>query len=141
MTSEGSKDLVGRWIAVVLLSVTAVLLVRAGIIRDPGLHVPPIIAYVCAAVFLLGALAVFQQIIGGPAKGAGVAVFILAGLTIMGAWVALSPASGECSVSINGGAGAAASGLACRVPFGIGALITAAMTVGAAVAWLRGRNR
>lgn len=123
-----------------LLTVPALFLVRAAIIRDPGLHVPPVIAYVVAGVFLLGAVAVVQQIIGGPTRGHGVAVLILAGFTVIGAWIALSPDSGGCTVGVNDGPGTAASGLACRIPFGIGALISGAMTLYAATTWIRARR-
>jgi hypothetical protein len=130
----------GHWLAIVLLTITAVFLIRAVRLGDPGLHVPPSIAYVTAVVLLLGAVAVLQQIIGGPTKGHGVAVLILAGFTVIGGWIALSPDSGGCSIGVNGAPGTAASGLACRIPFGIGAVISGVMTVYAAVSWVRARR-
>lgn len=134
---EGTR---GRWLAIVLLTVPAMFLIRAGIVRDPGLHVPPAIAFVTAGVLLLGALAMLLQIIGGPTRGHGVAVLILAGFTVIGAWIALSPDSGGCTIGVNGGPGTATSGLACRIPFGIGAVISGAMTLYAATTWVRARR-
>jgi hypothetical protein len=129
-----------HWLAIAMLTVTAVMLIRAAIIRDPGLRVPPIIAYVCAGVLLTGAFAVVQQLRGGPTRGHGAAVLILAGFTIMGAWIALSPSSG-CTMGVNDGAGVATSGLACRIPFGIGALICALATWLVGRSWIRARRR
>ena len=130
-----------HWLAIAMLTVTAVLLVRAAIIRDPGLRVPPVIAYVCAGVLLTGAFAVLQQMRGGPTRGHGAAVLILAGFTIMGAWIALSPSSGGCTIGVNDSAGVATSGLACRIPFGIGALICALATWFVGRSWIRARWR
>lgn len=128
-----------HWLAVVMLTLAATVLIRARIIRDPSLRVPLVIAYLCAGVFLTGAFAVWQQIVGGPTRGHGAAVLILAGFTIMGGWVALSPNAGGCTVGVNG-AGTSTSGLACRVPFGVGALISGLMTIYAAKGWIRARR-
>ena len=138
-TNNQSKT--GHWLAVILMLIVAAALTRAAIIGDPGLHVPPSIAYVTAIVFLLGAVAVLQQIIGGPTRGHGVAVLILACFTIIGGWIALSPDSGDCTIGVYGSPGSAASGFACRIPFGIGALITGAMTVYSGIAWVRAMRK
>ena len=119
----------GQWLAVILCTLTAGLLARAAIIGDPGLRVPPVIAYIAAAIFLMGALAVLKQIAGIHRTVDGLAPLILAAFTAIGGWIALSPDAGSCEASFNGGPGTEVSGLGCRIPFGIGALISAAMTV------------
>ncbi len=138
--AQGNRGSAGHWLGVVMLTVCAVLLIRAAIIGDPGLRVPPLIAYACAGVFFVGAFALLQQIFGGPTRGHGAAVLILAGLTVIGAWIALSPRSGGCSIGVND-AGTETAGLACRLPFGIGALLTGLATIAAARSWLRARRK
>ena len=137
---ERKESFTGHWLAIVLLTVTGLLLLRAAYIRDPGLHVSPMIAYLCAAIFLVGAFVVLQQVVGAPTRGHGAAVLILAALTIIGGWIALSPGAGGCSIGVGDGPGTRASGLTCRVPFGIGALICGAMTVSVAISWIRMRR-
>ena len=138
--SKSGQRMTGHWLALVLMLITAAFLIRAARMGDPGLHVPPSIAYVIALAFLLVAVALLQQIIGCPTRGHGAAVLILACFTIVGGWIALSPESGGCTIGVNGGAGSAASGLACRIPFGVGALITGAMTVYSGIAWVQSRR-
>lgn len=138
--TTGNRRSVGHWLGVVLLTLGAVLLIRAAITGDPGLRVPPFIAYVCAAVFLIGAFAVLQQMFGGATRGHGAAVLILAGLTTIGGWIALSPSADGCSIGLSEVA-TRTSGLACRIPFGIGALLTGLATVVAGRSWLRARGR
>ena len=137
----GNKHSGLHWLAIAMLTVTAVMLIRAAVIRDSGLRVPPMIAYVCAGVLLTGAFAVLQQVRGGPTRGHGAAVLILAGFTVMGAWIALSPNSGGCTVGVESSAGIATSGLACRIPFGIGALICALATWSVGKSWIKARWR
>ena len=129
-----------HWLGVVMLTAGAIYLARAGIIRDPGLRVPAMIAYTCAGVFLVAAFAVLQQMFGGPTRGHGAAVLMLGGMTAMGAWIALSPSSGGCTIGVNDG-GTSASGLLCRIPFGIGALIMGLATLAVGRSWLRGRRK
>ena len=138
MTAE-NRHSAGHWLGVVMLTAGAVLIIRAAMIGDPGLRVPPLIAYACAGVFLVGAFALLQQIFGGPTRGHGAAVLILAGLTVIGAWIALSPSSGGCTIGLNE-AGTQASGLMCRIPFGIGALLTGLATFAAGRSWIRARR-
>lgn len=130
-----------HWLAVVLLTVTAVLLIRASIVRAPGLHVPPVIAWISGAVFLLGAVAVLKQMRGAQTTVDGLAPLILAGLTAIGAWISLSPDAGGCTAGVSDWPAVEVSGLGCRIPFGIGALITGMMAVYSGAAWLRARRR
>jgi hypothetical protein len=138
MTRQRGKG--AHLLAIVMLTVVGALLIRSAIVRDPGLHVPPIVAYITAAVFFLGAVAIAKQLAGIQSTVDGLAPLILLGLTAIGAWIALSPDSGGCSYSANDGPALEASGPACRIPFGIGALITGLMTVSSAVAWIRARK-
>jgi hypothetical protein len=131
----------GHWLAIVLLTAVAVLLGRASIVRDPGLHVPAVVAWITAAVFLMGAVAVLKQVRGVESNVDGLAPLILAGLTAIGGWIALSPDSGGCTVGASDGPGMEVSGLGCRIPFGIGAVITGLMAVYSGLAWLRARRR
>ena len=131
----------GHWLAIVLLTLVGVLLVRAVLVGDPGLRVPPVVAYIAAGIFFMGAVAVLKQLLGIHSTVDGLAPLILAGLTAIGAWIALSPESGGCTVGSGDGPGVEVSGLGCRIPFGLGALITGAMTVYSARAWLRARKQ
>jgi hypothetical protein len=130
----------GHWLAIVMMLLVGAMLIRAAIVRDPGLHVPPIVAYVAAAVFFMGAIAVAKQLAGFHSTVDGLAPLILAGLTAIGAWIALSPDSGGCSIGASDGPAMEASGPACRIPFGIGALITGMLAVSSALAWIRARK-
>lgn len=130
----------GHWLAIFLLTLVGGLLVRAAIIRDPGLHVPPVVAYITAAVFFMAAVAVLKQLLGVQSDVDGLAPLILAGLTAIGGWIALSPESGGCSMSADDGPGVEVSGLGCRIPFGIGAFLTGMMSVYSGLAWLRARK-
>ena len=136
-----ARGQVGLWIGIAMLLIGGVLLIRAAIVHDPGLRVPPFVAYVAAGVFFVGALAVFRQRQSDRTSGALLASLILMGLAFIGAWIALSPDSGGCSVGASGGAEAETSGLGCRIPFGIGALVTAVAGVVAAAGWWRSRRR
>jgi hypothetical protein len=64
---------------------------------------------------------------------------ILAGFTVIGGWIAFSPDAGGCTVS-SGGGSAEVSGLGCRIPFGIFALISLLVTVNLVRGWLRRRK-
>ena len=112
--STQSQGKGGHWLAVILCTLTAGLLARAAIIGDPGLRVPPVIAYIAAAIFLMGALAVLKQIAGIHRTVDGLAPLILAAFTAIGGWIALSPDAGSCEASFNGGPGTEVSGLGCR---------------------------
>lgn len=117
------------------------MLARATLQRDPGLHVPPAVAWIVVAVFLMGALAVLKQLLGFHAKVDGLAPLILAGFTAIGAWIALSPNARGCTAGVSDVPVAEVSGLACRIPFGIGAVISGMMAVYSGLAWLRARRR
>ncbi len=114
---------------------------RAAIIRDPALHVSPVVAFITAAVFFMGAVAVLKQLLGVQSDVDGLAPLILAGLTAIGGWIALSPESGGCSMSADDGPGVEVSGLGCRIPFGIGAFLTGMMAVYSGLEWLRVRKK
>lgn len=83
---------------------------------------PPWMGLASGGVFIIAGLVV----IVGPGKPilSGILVLVLlAGLAAMGNWIAFGLGAGVCSGSILFWSGSM-SGLACRVPFGIGALIT-----------------
>ena len=126
--------------AFLCLGIGAFLFVLAATGND-GLNVPPAVAYIAGAIFVVAALRMLQLQLQPASEGNGYAALMCAGFTLIGGWIALGPGQRICTGGIGiGGVGAGAQGLGCRVPFGIGALIAGAMTLYAAWRWARGRR-
>jgi hypothetical protein len=118
----------------------AALLVWAAATRAPALRVPPIIALLLAGVMIAAAwrlLLLHRRI---ASSGDGAAALMLAGTAILGLWIALGSGARNCRVGLDRSPYAAASGLVCRIPFGVGGVIAAAMALYALHRWLRARR-
>lgn len=96
-----------------------------GPLTQEDIHGPPWVGFVAGGIFVAAGLAVMA----GPHSswaGALFGLMALAGLAAIGNWIAFGmgerACTGSLSLSWNWGAGDL-SGLGCRVPFGLGALI------------------
>lgn len=107
---------------------------------DPALRVPPIVAYLAASAFIVAAFRLLQLQRGVGGEGNGSAVLICMAFAGSGGWIAVGPGQRICGVGLPAGGVTSAEGLACRVPFGIGALLAAGIALYAALRWLRARR-
>lgn len=110
--------------------------------RSPGLHVPPSIGYVVAAVFALTAVQMVRMIVRPTANADGFMALLSTGFAVIQGWIAFAPGNRSCSTGVGMGGGAMAShgsGASCRVPFGFGSLIFAALAIYCLVRWWRAR--
>jgi len=120
-----------------LLAVAAIFaaagagLVWASYTRHPALRVPPTVGYVVAAVLVAGSAAAVAKAAGRPRLVDAFVVVILAGFAVTGGWIALGDSGGACTTNVALSGAARATG--CRIAFGAGAVISAAMAVWAAV--------
>lgn len=115
------------------------VLVFAGATRDTRLNVPPTIAYVAAFVFAMAAVRLLQLGMRPGSEGNGFAALILGGLATIGGWIAVGPGVRVCTAGTSTGL-TVSDGLACRIPFGLGAAVTGALSVWAAWRWLQTRG-
>ena len=125
--------------AIVCVGISAVL-VFAGATRDTRLNVPPTIAYVTAFVFTMAALRLLQLGVRPRSEGNGFAALILAGLAMIGGWIAIGPGVRVCTGGVSAGGMMVSEGLACRIPFGLGAVVTSVLAVWVGGRWLRARG-
>lgn len=116
-------------------------LIWAAATRSAALRVPPAVAYVAAAVFVLAAARILRLRGPSPGPGDGTAALMLGAMAAVGAWIAAGPGARVCGVGTGGRPLAAATGLECRVPFGVGAVITALMAAYALRRWRRRARR
>lgn len=107
---------------------------------SPGLQVPAPIAYTAAWVFLLGGVRALQMAWAPESPGDGLAALIAGGLTVIGAWIAVGPGPRTCTAGSSGRAIGQLSGLECRVPFGVGAVLAGLIAVYAVRRWNRSRT-
>lgn len=126
--------------AAVALLALAALLAWAAATEAPALRVPAVVAYAVAWCLGLGALRALQLSLVPGSAGDGLAALLLAGLAGVGAWIALGPGTRACAVGPSLRATTPLTGLACRVPFGFGALLTALLAAYAAQRWWRARR-
>lgn len=106
---------------------SAALLVSGVLAESAHLHVPPPVAFLVAAVFVAAALAMLARAGRRPQLVAWLAVLILLGFTMIGAWIALAGSAEHCRLSVGGET--TGSSLGCRTAFGAGALINAGLTL------------
>lgn len=98
---------------------------------------PAAIILLVAVAFALAAARVVQLRRSPDSPGDGFAALILVTFALIGGWIALSPNAPGCTVGVGGMPIGESAGASCRVPFGIGAVITAAAALYAAVRWRR----
>jgi hypothetical protein len=118
----------------------AALLLWAAATHAPALRVPPTIALLLAGVMVAAAwrlLQLHRQLAGA---GDGVAALMLAGTATFALWIAVGSGARSCRVSLDRSPYAAASGIACRIPFGVGGVLAAVMALYAVSRWMRARR-
>jgi hypothetical protein len=96
-----------------------------GLLRRTDINGPPWLGFVSGGVFV----AAGAWVIAGPSRAVlsrALVLLVLTGLTAIGAWIAFAPGGRTCGGTASLGGSADLSGLACRVPFGVGALILGA---------------
>lgn len=116
------------------------LLAWAAATRAPGLRVPPAVAVLAAGVAALAAWRLGQLYRGRAGAGDGLATLLLTGMAALALWIAAGPGPRSCGVGGGGRPLAGASGLACRLPFGIGGLLLALTALYALRRWVRARR-
>jgi hypothetical protein len=97
----------------------------AGFTRAPGLHVPPVIAYIAALIFIVTAARVFEMTSGHAGTGDWFAILFFAAGAVVEWWIAFAADTRYCSSTL-GFLGATAG---CRVPFGIAACISSGLAL------------
>ena len=114
---------------------TSVLLTWAAMTRAPGLRVPPTVALFVAGVAGVAAWRLTLLARGAADSGDGAATLLFAGTTAICWWIAFGPGARRCVVGLGYRALEGAAGVACRGPFGIGALLAAAAALYALHRW------
>lgn len=114
--------------AAVALAGIAALLVFAAWSGDARLNVPAWLAYAISGGLCAAGLAIVARSLGRERLALVFVLLLLASFTITGAWIGFGPGVRRCSAS-GFGFGGPASDTECRVAFGIGALISLAMTL------------
>jgi hypothetical protein len=102
--------------------------------------VPPAIAYLLAGVLVLAAARLLQLRRPPPDAGDGIAALMLGAMAAVAAWIAAGPGARLCGLGAGGRPLVPGTSLACRVPFGVGAVVTALMAAYAIRRWLRSRR-
>lgn len=110
-----------------------------GLVGRDDINGPPWMAFAAGGVFVAAALAVMT---GGrmPWLAEFMALAILVGFAAIGNWIAFGPGVRVCSggMSVGGlGGEGGMSGLSCRIPFGLGAVIVNGLMVWVAVSMLQ----
>ena len=110
-------------------------------VTDPSsFRAPPAVGFLLAAVFGLTAARLIQMRLHPLSGGDGLVALILVSLAGIGGWIAFGPGARVCTSSLSGFSPAPAQGLGCRIPFGIGAVITGTMALYCVWRSLRGRR-
>jgi hypothetical protein len=97
-----------------------------------GLRVPPTIAFLAAASFVLAGAALLLQAGGRPRVAEVFSFLVIAALTGVGGWIGFGPGARRCEGSI-GGFFFLPEELVCRIVFGTGAVL--AGLIGLALLW------
>lgn len=107
-----------------------------------NLRAPAWVAYLASALAAAGGAISLARGFARPALADAFACLFLAGALAMELWIAIGPGPRHCLGRIGAsGPGAAASELACRSAFGLGAVLVAAMLVMAIRGLLRRLRR
>jgi hypothetical protein len=92
-----------------------------------GLKVPAWVAYAAAAAFVLAGFVIFAVEARRARLYRWLVVALLVAMLTPGAWIAFGAGDRACTVG-SGLLDFGASGLTCRAPFGVGAILLAVMT-------------
>ncbi len=122
-----------------LCTASALFVAWVAATRQPGLNAPPSIAYVVAFIFALTALRLLQLRGNATSEGHGFTFLFCSAMAVIGGWIAFGGGPRACTGSVNDGVESTASGLACRIPFGLGAVLTGAIALYALVRFVRSR--
>lgn len=102
---------------------------------------PPLIILLVVAMFALAGARLLQLRRNPASPGDGFAALLFTAFAVIGGWIALSPEAQGCTVGFGGTSIGETAGAGCRVPFGIGAIITGAVAVYAGARWAKRRTR
>lgn len=125
----------------VAIGFAQMLLIRS---HPENLNAPAWVAYLACLVFVFGGLAVVLQAHGRPQWGGVFAFLIVSSFAVIGLWIGLGEGARECSTSSSIGGfvrEGTASGLGCRIPFGLGGALCAFIAVAMAVSAARKARR
>jgi hypothetical protein len=120
-----------------LFAAAGLALAWASYTRHPALRVPPAVGYLVAAVLVAGGAAAAAKAAERPRLVEAFVVAIMAGFAVTGGWIALGDSGAACTTNVALAGAVRAAG--CRVAFGVGAIVSAAMAAWAA-AMLRQRT-
>jgi hypothetical protein len=118
----------------------AALLTWAAATHAPALRVPPTIALILAGVLVAATCRLVELHRRAAGSGDGTAAVIFAGTAIFALWVALGSGTRACRVGVDRPPFVPASGLACRIPFGIAGVLATATAIYAVTRWMRARR-
>jgi hypothetical protein len=118
----------------------AALLAWAAATHASALRVPPTIALILAGVLVAASWRLLEIHRRAAGSGDGTAAVIFAGTAIFALWVAVGSGARGCRVGVDRRALAPASGLACRIPFGIAGVLATATALYAVSRWMRTRR-
>ena len=104
------------------------------------LRVPPTIALILAGVLVAAAWRLVELHRRAAGSGDGAAAVIFAGTAIFALWIALGSGTRACRVGVDRPPSVPASGLACRIPFGIAGVLATATALYALSRWMRARR-
>lgn len=144
MTRQGSNtsntDRRAHLAAALGCGAASAFLTWAAATHAPGLHVPPAIAVLTAAVLAVAAWRLGQLYRGLGGAGDGPAVLLLSGMAALAFWIAVGSGPRSCGIGMGARPVAGAAGLTCRIPFGVGGLIVAVAALYAFRRWARTRR-
>ena len=126
----------------IALLLIAALLATLITLHPEGLKAPAWVAYLASATFALAGVLALSRAYSRHRLADGLVCAVLAGMLLIGAWIALGPGARQCvgRIPTTGAAVSTVSEAACRSAFAIGALVVAAMLVLAVRGWLRHRS-
>lgn len=116
-----------RW-AALLCIVIGLWLVYVVWSRQPGLKVPPAIAYLAAGSFVAAGMSLFLQGRAMNRAAAVSAILSVGAMAGIGGWIGFGPGSRRCGGSL-GGLTFIPGEWTCRVVFGAGAILTAGIVL------------
>jgi hypothetical protein len=131
MDEPNTRSRAGWFVALVGV-LTAVLVYT----HPEGLNAPAWVAYAACSAFVFAGLSIVASSAGHSRVQTWLAIGVMAAMVVPGMWIGFWPGPRVCSVSLPF-ASELAQGMSCRVGFGSGAIMVAALVVWAVVRALR----